>query len=552
MRNLYIRNWLGILVFAIVCLSQFSTYAQQNVGIGTNTPDGSAVLDVSATDKGMLIPRVTTLQRNAIIAPATGLLVYDTDFDQFWYFDGVIWVPITGSGGTPGPTGPIGPTGIGITGPTGPTGTGMAGPTGPTGVIGITGPTGVGIAGPIGPTGAIGLTGPTGLRGTTGVTGLTGPTGTGLTGPAGPTGATGVGIAGPTGLTGITGPTGSIGATGPVGCATANRVLKSDGTTATCTVAPMHESALGNLGIGTIFPDIDMGLSTTSQIVHIHDEGTSLTDYASLILSTHSTLLDQSTGFLAFAASQVSNERRTGMITSNTRAGTGLNISGDLSFWTNNDNVISERMRIMPSGKVGIGTTNPGANLEVSGTYAATVAAPLFEVTNATAQGSNVLSEIGFKAGARWMALIKAYGVDANNANLSFWTYSNATRSNLVERMTILDGGNVGIGITTPTSTLHVQGSIAAPITTVMIPTILTASQYTVLVNSPIPTTISLPAAAGCNGRIYVIKNINTGVVTIDANGAETIDGVATKVLAVQWSQYMIQSNGTSWFILSN
>jgi hypothetical protein len=243
------------------------------------------------------------------------LLVYDTDYDQFWYFDGAIWVPITGSGGTPGPTGPVGPTGVGLAGPTGPTGMGVAGTTGPTGMIGMTGPTGAGIPGPTGP---IGITGPTGQ---TGSTGLTGPTGTGLTGPAGPTGPTGIGLTGPTGAIGVTGATGSIGATGPVGCATANRILKSDGTMATCTVAPMHESALGNLGIGTIYPDIDMGLSTTSQIVHIHDEGTTLTDYASLILSTHSVLMDQPTGFLAFAASQVSNERRTAMISSNTRTG---------------------------------------------------------------------------------------------------------------------------------------------------------------------------------------------------------------------------------------
>ncbi len=532
-------------IVTVFSLIQLSSFAQQNVGIGTNTPDGSSVLDVSATDKGMLVPRVTTLQRNAIVTPATGLLVYDTDFDEFWYFDGVQWVPIAGASGTPGPTGPMGPTGVGITGPTG---VGVQGPTGP---IGITGPTGVGITGATGP---IGITGPTGvgligLTGPTGPAGVTGATGTGIAGPAGPTGPTGIGS---TGLTGPTGAIGITGPTGPVGCATANRILKSDGTTATCTVAPMHESALGNLGIGTIYPDIDMGLSPTSQIVHIHDEGTTLTDYASLILSTHSTLVDQPTGFLAFAASQVSNERRTGMITSNTRTGTGLNISGDLSFWTNNDNIIAERMRITPAGLIGIGTTAPGANLEINGTYAAAVAAPLLEITNATAQAANVNSEIGFKAGSRWMALIKATAVDGFNANLSFWTYSNATRSNLVERMTIVDGGNVGIGINTPSSMLHVQGSVAGAITTVATASVtLGVNHYSVLMNAATPTTVNLPAASGCPGRIYIIKNINTGTVTIDANAAETIDGTATKTIAAQWGVLMIQSNGTSWYIIN-
>lgn len=531
MKKLFAVNTLKSLFLAVFAFFYLNSPAQNNVGIGTNTPHSSAVLDVTATDKGLLIPRLTTLQRNAIPAPATGLLVYDTDYIQFWYFDGTQWVPLTGSGGLPGPTGPTGPTGVGLTGPagpTGPTGVGLTGPAGPTG------PTGVGLTGPIGPTG---VTGPTGSTGQTGLQGVTGPTGiTGLAGVTGPTGQTGA--------IGVTGPT------GPVGCATLNRIIKSDGVQGTCTVAPMQESSLGNLGIGTIYPDIDMGLSSTSQIVHIHDPGTTLTDYASLILSTHSTLTDQPTGFLAFAASQVSNERRTGMIGSNTRLGTGLNISGDLTFWTNNDNVITEKMRITPGGFVGIGNTNPLANLEVNGTYAAATAAPLLELVNLTPQAAGVNSEIGFKAGSRWLAAIKAYGVSGTLASLSFWTYSNADRTQLQERMTILDVGNVGIATNTPNSKLQVAGSLALPITTVTTSTVLDGTHYTVLVNSALATTMTLPAAAGCSGRVYVIKNISSGTVTIDPNGAELIDGAATKAVASMVA-VMIQSNGTAWYILN-
>lgn len=52
-------------------------FAQQ--GIGTNQPDPSSALEVSSTDKGFLIPRMTTAQRNAINAPTLGLLIFNTD-----------------------------------------------------------------------------------------------------------------------------------------------------------------------------------------------------------------------------------------------------------------------------------------------------------------------------------------------------------------------------------------------------------------------------------------------------------------------------------------
>jgi len=74
--------------------------AQQNVGIGITTPDNSALLDLTSTSKGILIPRMTTAQRVAIVTPATGLLVYDTNLQQFWYYNGSVWTAIAGGGGS--------------------------------------------------------------------------------------------------------------------------------------------------------------------------------------------------------------------------------------------------------------------------------------------------------------------------------------------------------------------------------------------------------------------------------------------------------------------
>lgn len=56
------------------------------------TPESSAMLDVKSTDKGMLIPRVSTTERDAISSPAEGLFVYDTDEKCFYFYNGTTWV----------------------------------------------------------------------------------------------------------------------------------------------------------------------------------------------------------------------------------------------------------------------------------------------------------------------------------------------------------------------------------------------------------------------------------------------------------------------------
>src|SRR6186997_2969105 len=65
----------------------------QSVGINNPTPNATSALDITSTNKGLLIPRMTTAQRIAISTPATGLLVYDTSLNLFYYFDGTAWRP---------------------------------------------------------------------------------------------------------------------------------------------------------------------------------------------------------------------------------------------------------------------------------------------------------------------------------------------------------------------------------------------------------------------------------------------------------------------------
>ncbi len=73
----------------------------QNVGIGTTSPHASAKLDVTSTVSGFLPPRMTFAQRNVIVAPAQGLMVYctdcGTDGGEPQYFNGSNWKNMAGT-----------------------------------------------------------------------------------------------------------------------------------------------------------------------------------------------------------------------------------------------------------------------------------------------------------------------------------------------------------------------------------------------------------------------------------------------------------------------
>ena len=93
-------NSMNRLLTLLFVLSVFCTVGlhAQNVGVGTSSPDNSAKLDISAIDGGLLIPRMTEVQRDAIVTPATGLMIFQTDGTAgFYYYDGTAWTAI-GSG----------------------------------------------------------------------------------------------------------------------------------------------------------------------------------------------------------------------------------------------------------------------------------------------------------------------------------------------------------------------------------------------------------------------------------------------------------------------
>ena len=237
----------------------FSSFIYSQVGINTNSPDPSSALDIQSTNGGILIPRLTLDQRDAIAYPATGLLIFQTNESAgFYFYNGEQWTRIEGAGfeqnseaAAEGITEVVAGYGLSGGGNTGQvtldidfttfstvmpgltdyvvgfdqTGEslirisdilalapeGNPGPVGPQGEQGPQGPQG--IQGPAGPQGE---QGEQGVRGDDGVDGAQGPQGE--QGPAGPQGLQGEqGIQGPQGEQGPAGPVGPTGPQGPQG-----------------------------------------------------------------------------------------------------------------------------------------------------------------------------------------------------------------------------------------------------------------------------------------------------------------------------------------------
>ena len=108
-----------------------------------------------------------------------------------------------------------------------------------------------------------------------------------------------------------------------------------------------------------------------------------------------------------------------------------------------------------------------------------------------------------------------------------------------------------GIAVTQLTNEI----SLATIMTTRVIATTSTAliTDDLILVNASAGTvTVNLPAASTVPGKVYVIKKIDSSVniMTIDPNGSETIDGLATMVIAIQYETLKIVSDGSVWWMI--
>lgn len=124
--------------------------------------------------------------------------------------------------------------------------------------------------------------------------------------------------------------------------------------------------------------------------------------------------------------------------------------------------------------------------------------------------------------------------------------------TNVFVLFTIFGYSQIGVGIntTSPNSNFEVNGSQGQKVTTITANTTLDATHNVVICNNgAVAITVTLPAVAGCTGRIYTIKreSTSTATVTIDANAAETIDGNANFVIGSSNESISIISSGAEW-----
>ena len=78
-------NW-SLLLCTCLLFSFTGLHAQNNVGIGVESPDPSALLHLNSNGQGLLVPRMDSTSRKAISGPADGLMVFDTSVNCFYYY----------------------------------------------------------------------------------------------------------------------------------------------------------------------------------------------------------------------------------------------------------------------------------------------------------------------------------------------------------------------------------------------------------------------------------------------------------------------------------
>lgn len=194
---------------------------------------------------------------------------------------------------------------------------------------------------------------------------------------------------------------------------------------------------------------------------------------------------------------------------------------------------------------IGIGTTAPATALHIDNSANSGPQITL----SAPSGGTPGIVFRPFQTPAQWTNPAQAFisATDNNySADIHFLTKTPGAIANaLTERVTILNNGNLGVGIAAPTSTLHINGAFATTVKTVQAAgTNNPDNTAAVWFYSSGTGTITLPAASTCSGRRYVIVN-QTGAARTTST---FIDLTTTSVTSLANNTSIeVISDGTSW-----
>lgn len=214
---------------------------------------------------------------------------------------------------------------------------------------------------------------------------------------------------------------------------------------------------------------------------------------------------------------------------------------------------VNNRLR----GKYAVASNNAGENLTVSGGYGnGTGAGGALTLDGgeggATGNGGAVTlisGAGGATSGNSGSVSVDAGAVVSGTAGTISVGTTNATALTIGR-----SGVTTTVNGTLSTASLAANGSVVlGAVASVSTNTTLNATNAIVLVDATSGAiTITLPTAASANGRHYTIKKIDSSsnAVTVDGDGAETIDGATTVSLAAQYDAVEVVSNGTAWFIV--